>query len=98
MTTILALRQLCCLITHLSGIFDIGSNFYMDREGRVYEGRGYNYKAAFKTGLVGGDPFGNHLSITVFGDYRTQIPPPEVFARMRAFCACAVENGMLYSN
>ena len=77
---------------------DIGGNFYMDREGQVYEGRGYYYKAAYLTGLVGGDPYGNHLSITLFGNYTTEIPPPEALASLRAFCACAVENGMLYSN
>ncbi len=64
----------------------------------MYEGRGFFYKAAYKTDIMGGDPYGNHLSISIFGDYSSQIPPAAALSSLRTFCDCAVENGRLTSD
>ncbi|KAK2150857.1 hypothetical protein LSH36_385g02026 [Paralvinella palmiformis] len=79
---------------------DIGVNFFLDGSGRFYEGRSWTYNAAYLsvTSRGGQEGFGKHLAITIFGDFHTQEPTRISQAALRAFCACAVENGYVKRN
>ena len=52
-----------------------------------------SYKTIVSNGGVSG--YGKHLAIGVFGDFR--YVPPTMASRLslRAFCACAIEDGRL---
>ena len=72
-------------------------NFFLDGTGRTYEARGWSGNAAYTsvTSQGGTAGYGKHVAITLFGDYRNSTPTLESRVSLRAFSACAVEQGYL---
>ena len=70
---------------------DIDSNFCLDASGRFYEGRGWSRRSRYISETTNGQ----HVAIMIFGDYDTNEPTLKTKAALRAFCACAVEQGYL---
>lgn len=67
---------------------DIGYNFCVGGTGQVYEGRGWDV-----VGTHAPNYNDRSIGICFIGDFRTELPTPEMLAAAKSLIACAVERG-----
>ena len=83
------------------GYSDISGSFYIDGSGRVYEGRGWDINSAYRSSIATGeDPgyaYGDHVAVTLFGDFTTQAPTAHALRTLRNFVECAAQDGKMTS-
>jgi N-acetylmuramoyl-L-alanine amidase len=79
-------------IVHISvvGWFDIGYNFLVGEDGRVYEGRGWDREGAH-----------THLwnsvavAFSVMGNFMTRLPDPVAMSAVQNMITCGIQQGRI---
>ncbi|XP_038622785.1 peptidoglycan recognition protein 1 [Tachyglossus aculeatus] len=73
---------------------DIGYNFLIGEDGRVYEGRGWKTFGAH----AGPSGNGRSLGIALLGSFSSRVPNAKAQAALRSLLLCAVRRGALRGN
>jgi len=93
-TLISVIKRLITLIVYASvGWADIGYNFVVGEDGRVYEGRSWD-----KVGAAPAHTYGwNRVAISIcfMGDYCTKLPPQKALNAAQELLKFGVANGKL---
>lgn len=69
---------------------DIGYNFLIGNDGRVYEGRGWNKKGAHAVGFND-----RSIGIAFIGNFQNSVPTAKAIAAYRNLILCSVQRGYL---
>lgn len=70
------------------GWSDIGYNFIIGEDGRVYEGRGWDRVGAHTRGYNS-----KSVSMTMIGDYRKRLPNEKALTALKNIISCGVDMG-----
>ncbi|CAH1780357.1 unnamed protein product [Owenia fusiformis] len=74
--------------------WDIGYNFLIGEDGRVYEGRGW-----YSKGAHAGLPFNNlAYGISIMGNFMTFLPDKKALDAFKNLVQCGIDNGRIQSN
>ncbi|KAI3387257.1 hypothetical protein SNEBB_002689 [Seison nebaliae] len=72
---------------NIHGWNDIGYNFVIGEDAKVYEGRGYGIWGAHATSFDS-----KSLGIAIVGDYTDRLPNKETLKRLKDFLECSVKK------
>ncbi|XP_013388318.1 uncharacterized protein LOC106157269 [Lingula anatina] len=75
------------------GWWDLGYNFMVGEDGRAYEGRGWTSQGAHARGFNS-----KSIGITIFGDFRWDMPKRNALEVVKSLIVCAKEQGVIQDN
>lgn len=75
------------------GWYDIGYNYLVGEDGRVYEGRGWNREGAHTKGFNR-----DAVAISVMGDFTSREPNEKALKAVKDLISCAIENNIITEN